>query len=103
MDTTAEFETIEVDRYTQLNYFLIYEPRWYDRKVLLSDKKIGKYNKVVITAADKDGKRYFPDLYITGPNAKKYKKGTNGVIACREVPLGAFKILKISERSLHDY
>lgn len=96
-------DTIVMDRFTQFRTLYVQEPRWHDKRVLLADYKLGKYNKVIITQLDKDGNKYFPDpLYISGPNAKKYPKQTNGTIDCRAVPIDAFKILEISERSIHD-
>lgn len=96
-------DTILMDRFTQFRTLYIQEPRWHDRRVLLADHKLGKYNKVIITALDKDGNKHFPDtLYISGRDAKKFPKQSNGTIDCRAVPINEFKILEISERSLHD-
>lgn len=103
---TEQLETIELDKYTQFKVFNIHEPRWYDKKVLLAEAKLkrGKtpHNKVVIEARGADGERYYPDLYISKARALKFPKQSNGVIDCRVIPISEFKVLKISERSVHD-
>lgn len=97
----ADLETITLDKYTPLNYLLIWEPRWHDKRVLLSKDKLGTYNKVVITQAKTSGERYFPEpLYISGKDARKYPLESNGTIMCHAVPISAFKILKLSKRSM---
>lgn len=92
-----------MDKYVQFNFLHIKEPRWHDKRVLLACSKVGEHNKVVITQTKEDGTRYFPEpLYISGKNARKYKRGSNGVIPCYEVPLDAFDTLVLSERSMHE-
>lgn len=107
-----EFETATFDRYTQFKSFYIHAERYHDKRVLLADgrladKKLGGNNYVIIEAKGTDGKRYYPDLYISTKNARKYPAEemdtrAGGTIKVRAVPLSAFKELKISERSIHD-
>ena len=91
---------ITMDRYTQFVHFIILSPRWWDKRILLNNAKIGTYNKVVVTDMDKDGNRYFPPLYISGKDARKYKVESNGVINCRSIPIEAFQELELAKRSL---
>ena len=73
--------------------FIIWEPRWRDKTVLLADRKIGKHNDVHITYKNKEGLRQFPNpFYISGLQARKYpveemktKKGD--YLRVRAIPL----------------
>lgn len=104
-----QMETIEMDRFTQFkaNFPPIRAPRWRDNTLLIN-AKVGDHNKVVCTYLRADGTRMFPHtLYLSGREAKKHKAfamatGAGGTIMIRAIPIDKFKILKISERSLHD-
>ena len=89
-----------VDRFTSLNFFDIFQPRWRDRKVLLAKHKIGEHNKIVFSKAPSLGTAPY---YISGKEARKYKTESNGKIDCLAVPISALEPLEISERSIEDY
>ncbi len=73
--------------------FVIWEPRWRDKTVLLADRKITRHNDVHITYKDKNGARLYPNpFYISGLEARKYpieemktKKGD--YLRVRAIPL----------------
>lgn len=73
--------------------FIIWEPRWRDRTVLLAERKIGRQNNIHITYINKNGFREFPNpFFILGEVARQYpledmqtKKG--GTLKVRAIPL----------------
>lgn len=101
-------ETIVMDRYCQMkaNFPAIKSPRWHDDTIVIN-AAVGEHNKVVCIYTRADGSRMFPEpLYVSGRTAKKYKPfkmmtAAGGEIRMRAVPISEFKILQISERSLH--
>lgn len=104
-----ELQTITMDRYTMFkaNFPPIREPRWHDEKFIIN-AQVKEHNRIVCTYVRPNGERMFPDpLYISGRTARKYKSfpmntRAGGIINVRAVPIKDFKILKISERSVHD-
>lgn len=88
---------MKIDKYTPLNYFEIWQPRYYDNKVLLAAHKVGTHNKVVFTKAPSMGTQPY---YISGAKVKRYKKEHNGKISVYAVPVDQFEPLEINERDL---
>lgn len=100
MATETE-DTIELDRFTQFTAFEILAPRWHDKRVLMKANRVGEHNKLVFTG--KQGKALGAKVYyVSGKTVKKYPKQSNGVIMCYSVPLHELKVLRFSERSLHE-
>lgn len=101
-------ETIVMDRFTQFkaNFPPIKAPRWRDNTFLIN-AQVGDHNRIVCTYLKADGSRMFPEpLYISGREAKKHKPfamstQAGGTIMVRAIPVDKFKILKVSERSIH--
>lgn len=108
--TDVELETITLDKFTQFkaNFPDILEPRFHDKRILIN-AQVGEHNKVHCVYQKADGTRAFPEpLYISGKVAKKYKPfdmptRAGGVMRLRAIPINEFKVLKIAERSIHDY
>lgn len=101
-------EEIVMDRYTQFkaNFPPIKEPRWHDNTFVIQ-ADVRDHNWIVCTYTRPNGERMFPErLYVSGRTAKKYRPfnmqtKAGGPIRVRAVPINEFKILKISDRSLH--
>lgn len=65
----------------------IWEPRWHDKVVLIAKHVVSKDNTIVFTKCKSlAGKEY----YFSGETIRRCKLGTNGKIACYEVPLKLF-------------
>lgn len=88
-----------LDKYTQLHYFEIWEPRWKDKVVLLAAHKVGTHNKIKFTKTPSMGTEPY---YIDGKTVKKYKKESNGRLMCYAVPLDKLEPLELSENSYLD-
>ncbi len=110
MSGEEKMETIELDKWTQFkaNFPPIRAPRWHDNTIVIN-ANVKEHNKVTCTYLKADGTPMFPEpLYISGKEAKKYKAfgmatAHGGTIMVRAVPISKFKILKLSERSRHDW
>lgn len=85
-----------LDKYTQLKFFSILEPRYHDKTVLLKCEKVGAHNKVVFTRAPSMGTEPY---YVSGTVAKRCKKVYNGSIFCYAVPLDKLEPLEIAVNS----
>ena len=88
-----------LDKYTQFNCFDIWQPRYKDRMVLLAAHRVGLHNKVVFTKAPHLGTDPY---YVSGSTVKKYKKESNGKIACYAVPLDELEPLTLTNTSLQE-
>ena len=86
-------------KHKQLNYIEVCQPRWHDRRALLSAYKVGEHNKVRFTKTKSMPEAY----YISGRAVKRYKQESNGAIMCYAVPLAEFEVLKIQEHCEHEY
>lgn len=103
-------DTIVMDRFTQFkaNFPPIKEPRFHDNTFLIQ-ANVADHNWIKCIYRKADGTEMFPDrLYVSGRTAKKYKAfdmptKAGGTMKVRAVPIDEFKILKISERSIHDF
>lgn len=108
-EVNVEMDTIIMDRYCQFksNFPVIKEPRWHDNTILIN-ANVGIHNKVVCIYEKADGTRMFPEpLYVSGRIAKKFRPFNmdtmaGGTVKIRAVPIDEFKILKISDKSLHE-
>lgn len=108
-DEAYQLEEIVMDRFTVFNATFppIKEPRWHDERFLIN-AKTSMHNRIVCTYLRPNGERMFPEpLYVSGRTASKYKPfpmdtKAGGKLMVRAIPIREFKILKISERSLHD-
>ncbi len=75
--------------------FVIYNPRWNDRMVLLADFKIGTHNAITFPSA-----RTLPGTwYISGEKARMYgtepfKTKSGRFMTMRVVPLDALEVLE---------
>lgn len=85
-----------LDRFTQLNYFEIWQPRYHDNMVLLAKRKVGTHNKIVFTKAPSMGSAPY---YVSGATVKKCKLDDNGKIPCYAVPVDKLEPLEINEKS----
>lgn len=87
--------TIKLDKFTQLRFFEIWEPRYRDNRVLLNARKVGPHNKIKFTKA-----KSLPDTYyLSGKTIKKYPKEYNSSIFCYAVPLEELQILQLTQNS----
>lgn len=86
-----------IDKFTPLNFFEIWQPRYHDGKVLLAAHKVGTHNKIVFTKAPSLGTKPY---YISGKTVKKYKKESNGKIDCYVVPVDVLEPLEINQKDL---
>lgn len=101
--------TIKMDKFTMFkgNFPPIKAPRWRDNKFIIN-ARVKEHNRISCTYTLANGERMFPEpLYISGKTARKYKtfpmaKWGGGFIDMRAIPINEFKILKLSERSVHD-
>lgn len=85
----------KLDKLTSFNYLEVWQPRWYDRKVLLAKHKVGTHNKIVFTKAPTLKGAY----YLAGTTIKKYKLEHNGTIQCYAVPLDVLEALELTDNS----
>jgi len=70
-------------RLTVAQKFDILQPRWHDNKVLLACHKIGTHNSILFTNAPT-----LPgEFYISGRDATRCDKESNGRIWCYAVPM----------------
>lgn len=108
-EETYELKVIELDKYTHIkaNFPPILEPRWHDEKFIIS-ANVKDHNRIVCTYVRPNGESMFPEpLYVSGKTARKYKSfpmalRNGGFMNMRAIPIKDFKILRISERSVHD-
>lgn len=90
---------MKIDKFTPLNYFEIWQPRWHDKVVLLKAQKVGTHNKIIFTKAPSMGDQPY---YVSGGTVKKYPKETNGAIDCYAVPIQELELLEINQRDLRE-
>lgn len=110
MEIVDNLETIVMDRMTpfKANFPAIKEPRFHDNTILINSQ-VGIHNKVVCLYVNAKGQRVFPEpLYLSKRVAMRYKPfnmptAAGGVMKLRAIPIHEFKILKVSERSIHDF
>jgi hypothetical protein len=95
-----------IDRLTQLVHFSIIEPRWRDRRVLLSKVKVDQprnKRKVEGLKITFTGKYMNGNYYLSRTVARRCKVETNGVIDVYCVPLDKLEPLELSSRSKYDW
>lgn len=90
---------MKLGRLTPLNSFSIWSRRYHDNKVLLAAHRIGTHNKVVFT---KDKGMGASPYYISGTDAKKCHKESNGSITCYSVPIEKLEPLEIDNKDLRE-
>lgn len=88
-----------LDKRTQFSVFTIWEPRYYDLKVLLAAFRIKEHNKIVFTKVPQLGTGPY---YISGKKAKSFKKESNGKIACYAIPIHELEPLELTAHSAYD-
>jgi hypothetical protein len=88
-----------LDKFTPVNAFVIFEPRYRDKVVLLNKRRVGAHNKITFTKAPSMGTQPY---YANGSMVKKCKLDTNGTIPCYAVPLDKLEPLEINRRSVHE-
>lgn len=88
-----------LDKYTQMSYFEIWQPRYHDKTVLLAARKVGTHNKILFTKAPSMGNTPY---YIAGNIVKKCTQESNGKIMCYVVSIEKLEPLEITERSHHE-
>lgn len=86
-----------VKKFTPLNYFEIWSPRYKDNRVLLAAHKVGENNKIVFTKAQHMGTEPY---YLSGKTIRKYPKESNGKVMCYAVPLDELEPLEIDEKDI---
>jgi hypothetical protein len=69
----------------------IWQPRWYDRVVLIARHKVGGRNYITFTQAPTLPGTY----YVAGDEVRTHKLESNGKIPCYAVPLD--KLHKIDD------
>ncbi len=84
------------DKFMQMAYFEIWQPRYHDRVVLLSKNKVGTHNKIRFTKAPSMGDGLY---YVSDKVVKKCKVESNGTIKCYAVPLDELERLEITEKT----
>lgn len=90
-------EKITLDKWTQMHYFEIFEPKYSTKQVLLKASRVGTHNKIVFTKAKSMGTMPY---YVSGKVVKKCPKVSNGSIWCYSVPLDDLRLLELSENSI---
>lgn len=85
-----------LDKFIPLNAFVILEPRYRDKVVLLKKKRVGQHNKITFTQAPSMGTEPY---YASGAMIKKCKLDSNGTIPCYAVPLDKLEPLEINDKS----
>jgi len=93
---------MRIGRFTVVQKFEIWSPRWHDMWVngekkkspviLLNKHKVGFHNEIVFTKTKAE--RFKGSWYITGEHAKQFNIGSNGVIECYEIPFDALEPLE---------
>ena len=84
---------MKMTKFTPLNYFQIWQPRYHDKRVLLAKHRVGTHNKIVFTKAPSMGTQPY---YVSGKEVKKYKLESNGSIPCYAVPVSSLEPLEIT-------
>lgn len=87
---------VKFDKYTQMSYFEIWEPRYRDKTVLLAKRKVGTHNKIKFTKAPSMGTNPY---YVSGKVVKKGRIESNGRIDCYVVKLDDLEPLEYIENS----
>lgn len=77
-----------------MNIIEIWQPRWKDRKVLISIYKVGEHNLIKFTKTPSLRGKYFR---MSGKKIREYPVTTNGKIRCYEVPLADLEEVVLSE------
>lgn len=72
-----------------MNEIRIWEPRYHDKKVLISIHKAKSDNKIIIEKG-----HYAGEYYMHGARLVTYPIGSNGAIRCYEVPLTDLEPIK---------
>lgn len=85
-------------RLTPVVKFVVFNPRWHDRKVLIADYKIATHNQINFPKANS----LAGDWYISGKEAKTFpleplKTKAGGTMNVRVVPLDALQPLERGE------
>lgn len=95
-----------LDRRDHKITFRIWEPRYHDKKVLLSKLKVDQpkaKRKVEHLIVELESNYMRGSWYLSRTVAKRAKVESNGVIDCYCVPLDKLQTVEISERSKYDY
>lgn len=108
MSDVDQMQVIELDKFTpfKANFPALRAPRWHDNTFIIQ-ANVGAHNKLNCIYTRPGGSRMFPDpLYISGPDARKYKPYMITTkygqrLKVRAVPVMAFKRLKYKERSIY--
>ena len=82
-----------ISRTTALNKIEIWQPRYKDRKVLISTYKVGNQNSIIFTKAKH---LLYKEYYITGEEIRKCTLETNGTISCYAVPMDKLQLIERS-------
>lgn len=97
MKTTEE--SVKLCKHRGATCLEIWHPRYHDNRVLIACRKVRDHNIIKFTKAPS-----VPGLwYISGKNARKYRKASNGSILCFEVPLEELKPFNWEEHCIHSY
>lgn len=91
---------MKLPKMTQFKFFDIWQPRYHDKKVLLAAHKVGEHNKIVFSKAPSMGTEPY---YISGKEAKKHPKESNGRIECYAVPVSAIEPLELTNDYMEVY
>lgn len=84
-------------KHSGYKYHSIWNPRWHDRRVLISANKIKEHNVIEFTKTGALEGLY----YISGKKARQFKKESNGVIDCYSIPLDELSEFEFDERCVH--
>lgn len=64
---------MQIARTISCNKIAIKMPRWKQRVIGIASFRVGDHNEIEILAADKKGKRYYPDkYYMSGEQIRSY-------------------------------
>lgn len=82
---------------TPCNYIQIKYPRWKQRVVGVAKYRVGTHNAIEITATDKKGERYYPDMYyMSGEDIQRHEvqKLPGSGVELYLVPINELEILE---------
>lgn len=87
---------MKLPRTTHFADIQILAPRWKDKTVLIADWKVGRHNKISITAKRKDGTRFYPEpFYMSGEKLRTYPKQPHSSRFVHIVPLADLEPLEL--------
>jgi len=91
---------MKLGKFEPLTFFSIREPRYHDKVVLLSAKKIKDAKTQWLKIKFTDAPSMEGDWCITQQKAKSFPLTTNGVIQCRAITLSALQPLEINHNDI---